>query len=149
MKNKTYVALIYPVDNSLTFVTHVDSHDHSALWEAGKPALAMSKTVAEDVYFGLRLNGYKANILTMPAYEEPRNPAKEEWFGIVRWCDEDIESALADHGYAASPENVAIIREQCNHSAFREGMVETGWNYIWSYIDQNRHKLTALEEEVI
>ena len=147
MQNKTYVALIYPVDNSLTYVTHVDSRDHTALWESGKPAVALDQRSAEDLYFGLRCNGYKALIVTLPAYEEPRNPEKEDWFGNVRWCNEDIEYALDEHGYRPTDEAVAVIRKKCEHHSFWDGMVETGWDYINAYIDESKDELDAMRKE--
>lgn len=75
MKNKNYVALM--LDNSVRYITHVDNSDKTALWSPEKPALAMSRSSAEDLYFGLRCNGYKAVVITMPSYEEPRNPGEE------------------------------------------------------------------------
>ena len=71
MKNKTYVAIEYK--NNLRYVTKVDNATKSALWQAGKAALPMNKTNAENLYFGLRCNGFKAVIVTMPDYEEPKN----------------------------------------------------------------------------
>lgn len=71
MNNKTYVGIVD--GNYLRYVTHVDLRTKTALWQEGKPAQAMSKTNADNLYFGLRCNGYRAVILTMPAYEEPVN----------------------------------------------------------------------------
>lgn len=71
MKNKTYVGII--CDNNVRYVTHVDLRTKTALWQDGKPAQAMSKTNADNLYFGLRCNGYRAVIITMPEYEEPVN----------------------------------------------------------------------------
>ena len=77
MKNKNYVGIIEP-DNSVSYVTSMDDVTKTAMWEAGKAALRMTKIRAEDLYFGLRCNGYKAVIITMPNYEEPCNPADRE-----------------------------------------------------------------------
>lgn len=71
MKNKTYVGVM--CGNQVKYVTHVDLRTRTALWEDGKPAQAMAKTNAENLYFGLRCNGFKAVIITMPDYEEPEN----------------------------------------------------------------------------
>ena len=76
MKNKTYVGLM--MGNEVRYVTHMDARVKQAFWADGKPALAMSKTAADNLFFGLRCNGYKAVIITMPEYEEPVNPAKGE-----------------------------------------------------------------------
>lgn len=73
MKNKTYVAII---DQGVTrFVTKVDGIGRAAYWMDGKKAVPLSKAAAENLYFGLRCNGYKACIVTMPDYEEPVNPS--------------------------------------------------------------------------
>ena len=75
MKNKFYVALLE--GNSIRFVTFVDWANRDARWEEGKQAIAMSKGRAENLYLGLRCNGYKAVTIAMPDYEEPRNPGKD------------------------------------------------------------------------
>ena len=75
MKNKTYVGIM--CENNVRYVTHVDLRTKSALWEAGKPAFPMYRTNAESLYFGLRCNGYKAVIITMPEYEMPVNGGAE------------------------------------------------------------------------
>lgn len=75
MKNKNYVALM--LGNSVRYITDMDRRAKTALWSPGKPALAMSRSSAEDLYFGLRCNGYKAVVITMPDYEEPTNPGEE------------------------------------------------------------------------
>ena len=77
MKNKNYVGIIEP-DNGVSYVTSMDGVTKTAMWEAGQAALPMTKSRAEDLYFGLRCNGYKSVIITMPNYEEPCNPADQE-----------------------------------------------------------------------
>lgn len=76
MKNKFYVGLM--MDNSVRFITECDHIHRTAEWEMGKPALAMSKSRAEDLFLGLRCNGFKAVTIAMPDYEKPCNPAEEE-----------------------------------------------------------------------
>ena len=58
-----------------------------------------------------------------------------EWFGIVRWCNEDIEEALRQRGIPVTQHNVDEIRVRCEHHFFADAMIETGWNMIDSYID--------------
>lgn len=72
MKNKTYVAIIDK--GQARFITKVDKTTKAAFWEDGEKAIAMNKTAAEDLYFGLRCNGYRACMVIMPDYEEPENP---------------------------------------------------------------------------
>ncbi len=75
MKNKFYVALM--LDNSVRYITEFDAVKRTAQWESGKSALAMSKARAEDLYVGLRCNGYKAVTIAMPDYETPCNPEED------------------------------------------------------------------------
>ena len=55
-------------------------------------------------------------------------------FGVVRWCDEDIEDALEEAGVPNTEENVAAIRAKCEHHAFADAQIETGLNYINAYV---------------
>lgn len=71
MKNKTYVGLM--IGNYIKYVTHIDHRTRSALWEDGKPALALNTSIAYDLYTGLRYNGFKAVLVKLPDYEEPVN----------------------------------------------------------------------------
>lgn len=71
MKNKTYVGLM--LNNHIKYVTHIDHRTRTALWEDGKPALALNTDIAYSLYTGLRCNGFKAVVVKMPDYEEPAN----------------------------------------------------------------------------
>lgn len=76
MKNKTYVAVEMGTtehETQIKYVTQIDNNTKAAWWKSDAPALAMSKSNAENLYFGLRCNGYKAMIITLPDYEEPHN----------------------------------------------------------------------------
>ena len=77
MKLKTYIAIIDLTDNrnTLRFVTGLEGR--CALWEAGKPALAMSDTKAKDIVMGLCFNGYNATLVKAPGYMSFNNPAEE------------------------------------------------------------------------
>ena len=66
-----------------------------------------------------------------------------DWFGVVRWCDDDIKEALVNHGFDDCEDNVAIIRKQCEHHCFREAMIETGNDYINCYIQENEDVLNV------
>ena len=68
------------------------------------------------------------------------------YFGVVRWCDEDIKAALRDLEYSDCDKNVSIIREQCMHRCFVEAMEATGWHYISSYIEENEDILEVNNE---
>lgn len=70
-----------------------------------------------------------------------------EFFGIVRWCEEDIEEALRQRGYNPTPEMVAVIRNCCNHHCFTDYMIEAGWNMIDRYISENEERLDVIAKE--
>lgn len=55
---------------------------------------------------------------------------KAEWFGIVRWCRDDLVSALIDKGYPLTENNISKLYEICNHHWFSDHMIEAGWDFI-------------------
>lgn len=58
-----------------------------------------------------------------------------EWFGKVRWCEEDLVGALKDKEYPVTENNVKKLYDQCSSHWFIDYMVEAGWDYIYSCID--------------
>lgn len=54
----------------------------------------------------------------------------DDWFGKVRWCEEDLESALKKKGYPITDNNVSKLRSMCEHHFFTDCMIERGWDYI-------------------
>lgn len=58
----------------------------------------------------------------------------EEWFGQVRWCDEDLENALEVQGYPVTENNIEKLRASCNNHWFTDYMIEAGWNYMYGNI---------------
>lgn len=75
MKNKQYVGIM--CRNEVQYITRVDRVSREAWWVDGEPAKAMTQKQAEDVYNGLRANGYMAVIMVLPEYETPHNPEPE------------------------------------------------------------------------
>lgn len=62
--------------------------------------------------------------------------ASGEWFGLVRWCDEDIEAGLEDCGIEVTEDNVAAVRFDLeNGHGFTDNMIMAGWDYIHDLID--------------
>lgn len=57
-----------------------------------------------------------------------------EWFGEVRWCDNDLKNALIEAGYFATENNVAEIRTRCGSHRFVDQMIDAGWDYIYNAI---------------
>lgn len=59
-----------------------------------------------------------------------------EWFGIVRWCNEDIAVKLAEMGFEPTEENIDAVRCRCeNNHHFTDTMIEAGWMMIESVIE--------------
>ena len=58
-----------------------------------------------------------------------------EWFGVVRWCDEDIVAALEYKLAPVTEENIRRIHDKLAHHSFTDSMIEQGWDYIHFLID--------------
>lgn len=54
----------------------------------------------------------------------------QEWFGIVRWCEEDLKSALEENGFPVTDKNVAELYNRLQHHSFTDCMIATGWDFI-------------------
>lgn len=63
-----------------------------------------------------------------------------EWFGVVRWCDEDIRCALDLAGFEPTIENVSSVRRKCEHHSFTDAMIERGWEVMEQMIWQARQE---------
>lgn len=70
----------------------------------------------------------------------------DTYFGVVRWHEDDIKEALRSAGYDDCDENVTVIKKECDHHCFKDGMIETGWHYINSYIQENEDELRRCGE---
>ena len=68
---------------------------------------------------------------------------KEEYFGKIRWCKNDIADALDMRNYPMTKNNIDIIYDALtNNHSFVDHMIESGWDYIYSQID-NTTELAA------
>lgn len=76
------------------------------------------------------------------------DPDETDWFGKVRWCNDDIVDALQYKLINPTDENVARVRDQLEHHGFRDMQVEAGWDYIYSTIDNLELDDDDEEEEV-
>jgi len=54
----------------------------------------------------------------------------ETYFGIVRWCNEDIESALLDEEVEPTEELIGKVRDRLEKHWFADYMIESGWEYV-------------------
>ena len=95
----------------------------------------------------VREMGGWSNICKDPIDWEIIEVSDGEWFGVVRWCNEDIKFALADHGFSTCNENVDAVRAsiESNHH-FTERMVEAGWESI-GYAIEDLDGLKPAEKE--
>jgi hypothetical protein len=59
---------------------------------------------------------------------------QHEWFGQVRWCEDDLKEALRVQGYPATENNVAKLKALCEHHFFTDCMIERGWEYMYDSI---------------
>ena len=57
-----------------------------------------------------------------------------EWFGKVRWCDEDISVALQDDGIDATKGNINEVRRRLGRHSFEDLLIERGWDCIHEVI---------------
>ena len=66
----------------------------------------------------------------------PEDDKKNDYFGIVRWGDEDIRCALEERGYAQTQNNIDEVRCAVeNNSYFTGSMIEAGWDCIYCAVD--------------
>lgn len=85
------------------------------------------------------IDGREVNIELTPEevkaiLAEDRGSEGGQYFGIVRWCDEDLANALTGHGYQASEDNIAELRTKLEHHSFTDHMISAGWDFIESCI---------------
>lgn len=61
--------------NTIKYVTSIDTNTNVAKWESNKEAKVFdSKSYAEDIAFGLCVNGYSAVVMIKPDYIALKNP---------------------------------------------------------------------------
>lgn len=147
MKYKYYVGIL--LGDRIRYVTSVDNASKLAKWQDGEAAKPMTLTGAKDLIYGLRCNCFNAVIITMPDYEKPCNPGKEDWFGRVQWCEEDIRTALENDGYEPTEEAITLIRQDCENHCFTDRAIEDGWHHIYCYINEHAKKGELKELETI
>lgn len=61
----------------------------------------------------------------------------DEWFGVVRWCDDDIKNALETQRVTVTENNIEKLRNMCSHHSFTDMMIEQGWEFMYDMIAQN------------
>lgn len=59
----------------------------------------------------------------------------ENYFGVVRWCDDDLRGAIEESGNIPTDELVSHLRTLCE-KPLCDMMIERGWEVISSLIPQ-------------
>lgn len=62
------------------------------------------------------------------------NNKETEWFGMVRWCEDDLKNALEVQGYPVTENNIAKLYNICSHHSFEDCMIEAGWEFMYNNI---------------
>lgn len=71
MKYKYHIGIIMNDDhNHIKYVTSINRENKCAYWKDGEPAMAFTKTTAEDYVYGLVVNGFNAVVIKVPAFYE-------------------------------------------------------------------------------
>lgn len=60
-----------------------------------------------------------------------------KWWGIVRWCDEDIAARLQEEGIKSTEHNINIVLNEVD-DYICDRMCEVGWEVIDQAIADNR-----------
>lgn len=65
--------------------------------------------------------------IPLSEYLFPHTVTDDDWFGVVRWCNQDIEQMLIKNGIEPTDELVSAVRTECeNNHHFTDGMIEAG-----------------------
>lgn len=73
MANKTFYYVLVFTDTGATYVTSVDNATKTARWNKEEKPLKFSKTYAQDLAFGLTLNG-NYSVVTLSPFEVETQP---------------------------------------------------------------------------
>lgn len=73
----------------------------------------------------------------------------EEYFGMVRWNEDDLRNALEENDVRPTDELVAQLRKLCEHTDFEDAIVCAGWDIIYSYINNGRINTTRFSADEI
>lgn len=115
----------------------------------GKTLILLSD--AEDPSFWFVDQGYEEAcraVIAASGIQAVTCVSDPDVFGAIDWDDEDIAKALTKHGYDPTEEMVSIIRNCCEHHRFTDAMIESGWNMIDRYIEENEDQLKELDGQI-
>lgn len=58
------------------------------------------------------------------------------YFGVVRWCAEDVADAIEMQGFEPTEENVNTVMAELSESALTATMIQAGWEYLYNLVNQ-------------
>ncbi len=58
------------------------------------------------------------------------------YFGVVRWCIEDVEDAIEVQGFKPTEENVKTVMAELNETALTAVMIQAGWEYLYNLVNE-------------
>lgn len=73
----------------------------------------------------------------------------KEYFGEVRWCEDDLRNALEVNDVEPTDELVGQLRKLCEHHSFEDAIVSAGWEIIYGYINNGQLNTTRFTEDEI
>lgn len=58
------------------------------------------------------------------------------YFGIVRWCEEDVADAIETQGFEPTEENVKAVMAEFSEAALQTTMIQAGWDYLYNLVNE-------------
>lgn len=124
--------------NELVFVLRHDNDVPDYCLNISNASLGFSFGMLKEAFFPTKYLALKITLLEYEEDEDSECPIlvvdteskDDEWFGVVRWCRDDIISALTDKGYPVTENNINKLESLCKHHWFSDHMIEAGWDYI-------------------
>lgn len=58
------------------------------------------------------------------------------YFGIVRWCAEDVANAIETQGFEPTEENVKTVMAELSETALTAVMIQAGWEYLYNLVNE-------------
>lgn len=57
------------------------------------------------------------------------------YFGVVRWCVEDVMDAIETQGFESTEENVNRVMAEFSETALQAVMIQAGWEYLYEIVN--------------
>lgn len=67
------------------------------------------------------------------------------YFGVIKWCNDDIWDAFAYHCYDFTGEDIDDVRAVLEGDAFREHMIAAGWDFIYEVVHNHMREKEAID----